>query len=505
MNQSLHLNIKDANIYMYMRLILKVVVVIIAILLISSAYVIFFSDEENNKEEDNELPTIDEITGNKPGTAGKIIIISVTFSDNIGVTNATLYYKAASASDWSAKSILTGSAEIAIPPEPIENWYYYVTVDDAAGNGPVGNPSTDGSIFYTITVSDNDQDFVHQVFLEEGTATWCSNCPLISDILYELYDSDDPDFYYVSMVEDMNEKANERLYDDYNIYGFPTVFFDGGYETCCVDVEPGDQDKTLFKEKIARVSSRDVPQVSLSMEAAWNENTSELTTMVTVENQVETSYKGRLKIYITEIISRWSDWNGNPFHFAFLDYAMDKSVEIKENNVTSFSTTWDASSSEYEDIYPQNLWIVAVLFNAESVQKYSDPSQNEYSFDAHFADAVTATRVLEGTLPPSIGISSPKQGMLYLFDRERRKTLLGTTLIIGKTTIKTTVYAEAEVEKVEFTIKGAFREITETVHEEPYEWTWHKFSFGRYIITVKLYDKDGRTATDSIDVIAFML
>ena len=96
-------------------------VVIIAILLISSAYVIFFSDEENNKEEDNELPTIDEITGNKPGTAGKIIIISVTFSDNIGVTNATLYYKAASASDWSAKSILTGSAEIAIPPEPIEN------------------------------------------------------------------------------------------------------------------------------------------------------------------------------------------------------------------------------------------------------------------------------------------------------------------------------------------------------------------------------------------------
>ena len=105
---------------------------------------------------DNDPPSIDSITGNTVGTTGETTTIDVTFSDNIGVTTATLYYKTASASSWSSKSILGGSAGIDIPLDSVESWYYYVTVDDAAGNGPVGDPSTDGSVYYIITVSDND-------------------------------------------------------------------------------------------------------------------------------------------------------------------------------------------------------------------------------------------------------------------------------------------------------------------------------------------------------------
>jgi hypothetical protein len=105
---------------------------------------------------DDDPPSIDSITGNTVGTTGDTTTVSVTFSDNIGVTVATLYYKLASAGSWSSASILSGSAGIAIPSSPLENWYYYVTVDDAALNGPVGNPSTDGSVYYTVTVSDND-------------------------------------------------------------------------------------------------------------------------------------------------------------------------------------------------------------------------------------------------------------------------------------------------------------------------------------------------------------
>ncbi len=53
-------------------------------------------------------------------------------------------------------SILGGSAGIVIPSNSVESWYYYVTVDDAAGTGPVGNPSVDGSMYFTVSVTDND-------------------------------------------------------------------------------------------------------------------------------------------------------------------------------------------------------------------------------------------------------------------------------------------------------------------------------------------------------------
>ena len=45
-----------------------------------------------------------------------------------------------------------------------------------------------------------------------------------------MFDLNDPEFYYVSLVEDENPKAKQRLEDNYNIYGFPTTFLDGGYE-----------------------------------------------------------------------------------------------------------------------------------------------------------------------------------------------------------------------------------------------------------------------------------
>ena len=105
---------------------------------------------------DDDQPVIDTVTGDTSGTTGETTTISATFHDNIGVTVATLYYKSASAGSYSSMSILSGSAGILIPEYSVESWYYYVTVDDAAGTGPVGKPSTDGSTHFTITVSDND-------------------------------------------------------------------------------------------------------------------------------------------------------------------------------------------------------------------------------------------------------------------------------------------------------------------------------------------------------------
>ena len=366
--------------------------------------------------------------------------------------------------------------------------------DNTDDNGDNGDDGNDGD-------NNGDREFVHKVFMEEATASWCVNCPDVADILHEMYDPDDSDFYYVSMVDDESSEAQKRLSDDYNVYGFPTVFMDGGYE-----VVMGVKAKSEFEKKLSTVKSRNVPELYLNLTAKWDDNNNVLTTTVIVENMDGKTYKGQLKVYITEIKSRWADYNGNPYHYAFIDYAIDEDVVINNNGKETFSSEWDASKAGFSNIYPENLQIVAVLFSSTSEKKFSNPSQKINPFNAYYADATEATRVAEGSLPPSIGITTPKGGTRYILNKERRKSRFSSnTVLIGKTTIKTNVDAESGIEKVEFTFKGGFKRVTETVYEEPYEWTWDTFAIGRYTIIVKLYDKDGKTATDSIDVIAFII
>ena len=138
------------------------ILIIVAIIVIISAYIIFTNDEDNKEDLP---PTIDSITGNATGKKGETITIFLKFSDDINVTNATLYYKSASANIWNSKSILSGSADIILNSN--ENLNYYVTIDDASGNGPIGEPSTDGSVYYTIRVLE-EEEFIHTVLIEEG-------------------------------------------------------------------------------------------------------------------------------------------------------------------------------------------------------------------------------------------------------------------------------------------------------------------------------------------------
>ena len=45
----------------------------------------------------------------------------------------------------------------------------------------------------------------------------------------------------------------------------------------------------------------------------------------------------------------------------------------------------------------------------------------------------------------------------------------------------------------------------ETVTQDPYQWMWHKLSFGKKTITIKTYDDSGKQSTARIDVVAFIL
>jgi hypothetical protein len=496
-----------------------IILVVVSVVLVSSGYVFLLNgrtlqppasddnDQDNNDLNDMLAPTITSISGDLMGDAGSTITITTMFFDDVAVTSAKLYYRPATALAWSSKSILSGSANLPLPAGSNESWYYYVTIDDAVGNGPIGGPSSDGSSYYTIIVrntptnppDDNDtngndgnntQNYSRFVFIELGTKIVCSECPKVSVILNDLYNSGDYPFYYVSLPQD-NPKALARI-NDYNIWGYPTVYIDGGYTT----LVSSSIQKSDFEKNITSAAERITPLIFINTTAHWDNQTNIISIHIKVENQEASDYQGRLRVYNTELIStKWQA--GTPIHFSFLDFLINEDIQISSNDHLSINKTLSAS-----DLDPENLMIFSVLFSTEKQIGYSQGSDKN-PFEAHYVDAVTATRVIQGgNLPPEIGIQNPSVKYFHRFGDPIRKTLTGKTVVVGKTTIVASVHDDSQIKKVEFYIND---KLMATVTQDPYQWTWHKLSFGKKTITIKAYDDTGKQSTASIDVVAFML
>jgi len=486
-----------------MKLVIKIVAIIVAvILLITSFYIIFsITKEDEKKVIDNEPPMIKPITYNTTGTAGKITTIYVSFSDNVNVTKATIYYKAASATEWKSNSILGGSFDIQIPAEPIQDWYYYVTVDDAAGNGPIGSPSVDGSTYYTISVKRNIESLVHNVFIEEATGKWCPNCPDVAEILKDLYDTEEYNFYYVSMIvndlKNKNTKEYKRVFNDYNIWGFPTVYIDGGYEV----IQGGSYSKSIYEDNIKKAMNRDAGKIDVNITAEYNKKDTNIKTLVKLTNYENTAYKGHLKVYLTQIQSKMNDYDGKPYHYGFLDYIIDKPVEISSEGEYKVSENTSSSGLDVE-----NLMIFAVVFNSNSVDKYSKPDDKTYPFKAYYADNSDAAKVVEGgNLPPSAGITNIKEGMLHLMGKPLFKTLLGNTILIGKTLISADASDDSQLKWVEFYFDD---QLVANISKEPYEYKLETLPEGfkiKHTIKVIAYDDQGKASSpDTINVIVII-
>jgi len=480
-----------------------IIVIIIAICLVSSGYVVFLANGENNdKVKDTEAPTIDSVTGDTEGTAGKIITITATFSDNVNVTKATLTYKS-EGSNWKTKSILTGSAEISIPSEPVEDIYYFITADDEAGNGPVGDPSTDGSDYYTITVTEDQLDLTHYVFVEEGTTTNCVNCPNTSKKIHELYESEDIKFYYVSLIGDKTSKANNRLENDYNILGYPTVYVDGGYRLVV-----GDKDKDVFKEAIQAAENREVPKIAVRVSAEYNNDTEELTTDVLVKSYEEEEYTGTLKVYLVEKISRWPNsfplksGEPYPYHYGFLDFVIDEETSVSAGGEITVSDKRKLTEFDIPDLYPEELVLIAVMFSKDSVKQYSSPPSGK-EFDAHYADAAHSIELMEGgDQRPIVTITSPVAGKVHLFGIPLFEIpFIHPTILIRRTKISAEATDDGSIAKVEFYIDD---ELINSDEEAPYEFTLKKVGlfrsilYRKHILTVTAYDDKGKTS--SIDL-----
>jgi glutaredoxin len=490
-----------------MRLIGKLIIIVILLgsLLGASAYIVLYTGD-NTTGPDTEPPQIEGITGNFTVTAGQIATISILFSDNVNVTEATVYYKNEQSSDWIPLSILSGTVSIDIPLGTTTNYYYYVTVDDAAGNGPVGLPSVDGTQFFTITIKTNngEGDFTHSVLVEESTSVKCRYCPNVGAILESLESSHNYRFYYVNLILE-NTVAADYLSSIYNRFGDPTVFIDGGYKVILGGTNP----ETDYTSAIQEAENRVTPKIKVTVNAEYKNATNTIQTSVVVVNGEQSVYTGRLRVYLAEIISsQYNDYNGLKYRNAFIDFIFNEDISVPADSDKTFSKDWPVGSLDYE-----NLKILAVVFNTAENSAFSDPPTNTKPFTAHYADSANETYVVKGArnLPPEVGILSPQQGKIYLrgnlfLQILYKNKLRKNTWMAGRASIDVYAKDDSAIATVEIYVND---KLVANMTEAPYNWT-APFKLIRkplipktYTILVKAIDDTGKTATATMDVKAW--
>lgn len=101
------------------------------------------------------------------------------------------------------------------------------------------------------------------------------------------------------MIRDTNSKAMDRLKNDYNVYGYPTLFFDGSYSV----ITRGKNEESIYIKAIQRAEARDTHILHMNINVAYDNKIDELNSEVIIKNMENESYSGRLKVYLTEINS----------------------------------------------------------------------------------------------------------------------------------------------------------------------------------------------------------
>jgi len=103
----------------------------------------------------------------------------------------------------------------------------------------------------------------------------------------------------------------------------------------------------------------------------------------------EATYSGTVRVYLVEPMARWTDNSGNFYHYGTLDIPIASAFSISDGSVAYYTTTWDASTTPFIEIFPENIMAIGVVFKAAAVLTDADPPNGEY-FQAHYTDAATA-------------------------------------------------------------------------------------------------------------------
>jgi len=282
-----------------------------------------------------------------------------------------------------------------------------------SGIGAVAIESTieknDLKTYETENIKSNNspKDYTHTVLVEVGTATWCPSCPASNSAWHSIYASGDYDFEYTELVYDKNSKASSR-FNQFNPAFVPTSYWDGGEFVC-----PGTNVGT-FKNYLDASGSRNVPDLVAYLDVTWKSG-AKLEIDYSVDNNEGSSYPGRLRIYVLELESTYyNDYSGNPYYHGFLDFAVDKNINIPASGSISDTITWDASAAGFPGVSEDNLQVILAVFDDDGHQSYSDPPSGN-PFTAYYSDECIAAVPGGGSTnkpPERPEIGGPKTGVL---------------------------------------------------------------------------------------------
>lgn len=231
----------------------------------------------------------------------------------------------------------------------------------------------------------------HTVLGEYGTATTCGFCKYAHGALKELYNEGQLDFYYVSLVCDKNNKAYARAKNAFNLYGYPTIWWDGGYRVN-VGANSIPTAKTTYAGSINYCGIRSVKSVDINLDVTWLGRT-KIKVECKVFNNEPNTYGGTIRVYIVEKESsmEWRDTAGDLYTMAFLDWAFNEPVSIPSGGSWSDSMTWNGQLKGFPSVTKSNTFVIAAVFNDEWHQGYSYPPNNP--FDAYYVDDVVGVNV----------------------------------------------------------------------------------------------------------------
>ena len=211
------------------------------------------------------------------------------------------------------------------------------------------------------------QDFTHTVFVEYGSMTTCPPCITASAQLYSIYNSEDLDFNYVTLLWDEgNYNVRGRLLE-LGVVAVPDVYFDGGYKR----VEGPQTNVTPYRSAITNSGERDVPDIDIDVDVTWLGG-GKLKIGVTVINNDVEEFNGRIRTYIVEKESRWDDYGGNPYHYVALYIPIDKTLAVVKSRARrlgdtyTISKTWWGSLYGFGDIKQENIVVIAALFEKDT-------------------------------------------------------------------------------------------------------------------------------------------
>jgi len=113
-------------------------------------------------------------------------------------------------------------------------------------------------------------------------------------------------------------------------------------------------------------------------------------------DEIKDAYTGEIRLFIVEPVSRYYDATSSQFNFGFIAYGMFETLNITDGGLWENSTHLNLDGAGWGDVLPDNVKVIAVVFNSTGITTDSYPPNGQY-FDAHYADATAAA------LPGEIG------------------------------------------------------------------------------------------------------